>query len=102
MSILSNSHVLALDGLAAEATRSCNRGPTDTDDASGTIAKLADWVPFDFATTGWPNLVDAAIARVLRSEQRYEQHPRDQGRSRCDELRDHREDARAQGGSELR
>ena len=65
--ILSNSHVLALDGLAAVGDDIVQPGPADIDGESGTIAKLADWVPFDFTTTGWPNLVDAAIARVLRS-----------------------------------
>ena len=90
--ILSNSHVLALDGLAAVGDDVVQPGPDDVDGASGTIAKLADWVPFNFTTTGWPNLVDAAIARVKRSGRRYEPHPRDQRRSPCDELRNHRRD----------
>jgi hypothetical protein len=63
--ILSNSHVLAQDGLAAKGDDIVQPGPGDNVGMSGTIAKLTDWEPFDFATTGWPNLVDAAIARVV-------------------------------------
>ena len=90
MFILSNSHVLALDGLAAEATTSYNRGPRHRG-ASGTIAKLADWVPFQFETTCWPNLVDAAsLAYPPKKVKRG--HRRDQRPSRCDELSNHGRD----------
>jgi hypothetical protein len=63
--ILSNSHVLAQDGLAAKGDAIVQPGPGDNVGSSGTIATLDDWEPFNFATTGWPNLVDAAIARVV-------------------------------------
>lgn len=66
--ILSNSHVLAMDGLADKGDDIVQPGPGDIDGESSTIAKLARWIDFDFATTGWPNLVDAAIARVVRSD----------------------------------
>jgi len=65
--ILSNSHVLALDGLAAIGDDVIQPGPYDVAGANGTIAKLAGWVPFDFTTRYWPNRVDAAIARVVRA-----------------------------------
>jgi S1-C subfamily serine protease len=63
--ILSNSHILALDGLAAAGDDIVQPGPGDNVGSSGTIARLDDWVKFKFTTSGWPNLVDAAIARVV-------------------------------------
>lgn len=68
--VLSNSHVLANQGvcqvgdLVIQAGR--YDGGLDPDDA---ICKLAAWVPFDFAAEGYPNLVDAAIARVKNPEE---------------------------------
>ena len=62
--ILSNSHVLALDGLAAMGDDVIQPGPGDVDGRSGKIAELTDWIPFDFTNSGFPNRVDAAIARV--------------------------------------
>jgi hypothetical protein len=65
--ILSNSHVLADEGAALEGDDIVQPG---ADDGGGVpddvLAELADWVAFDFTATGFPNLVDAAIARVRR------------------------------------
>ena len=65
--ILSNSHVLANEGIAkiGDVTLQPGRAdggrrPTDA------IANLAAFVPFKFTATGFPNLVDAAIARAKR------------------------------------
>jgi hypothetical protein len=66
--ILSNSHVLAQDGLAAIGDAVIQPASGDFNGSGGTIAKLADWEPFNFATSGWPNRVDAAIARVVNNE----------------------------------
>ena len=62
---LSNAHVLADDGLAARGDPVLQPAADDGGrDATDTVAHLEDFVPFDFADTGFPNLVDAAIARV--------------------------------------
>ncbi len=65
--ILSNSHVLANDGVAEIGDLILQPGRFDggrpPEDA---VAKLADWVPFEFTRDGFPNLVDAAIAKVVR------------------------------------
>lgn len=66
--ILSNAHVLARDGLASVGDDVIQPAPADIVGPSGTIATLAHWEPFKFDKTGWPNLVDAAIARVTRSK----------------------------------
>jgi hypothetical protein len=63
--ILSNAHVLALDGLGAVGDDIIQPAPGDLDGVDGTVAKLAGWQPFNYATSGWPNRVDAAIARVV-------------------------------------
>lgn len=65
--ILSNAHVLALDGLASVGDNIVQPGPDDAHGPKSPIAKLAEWVPFDFTQRGWPNRVDAAIARVIRA-----------------------------------
>jgi hypothetical protein len=65
--ILSNAHVLALDGLGVAGDNVMQPGPDDISGASGMIAKLTQSIPFNYATRGWPNLVDAAIARVVGS-----------------------------------
>ena len=62
--ILSNSHVLANSGLAGIGDRVIQPGDRDRGKVStDTIATLAEFVPFDFGA-GFPNLVDAAIARI--------------------------------------
>lgn len=66
--VLSNSHVLALDGLAREGDAVVQPGPGDAKgNTNDKIAELAEWVKFDFRTPGFPNKVDAAIARVTRA-----------------------------------
>jgi hypothetical protein len=66
--VLSNSHVLALDGLASQGDAVVQPGPGDAmGDTDDKIAELAGWVDFDFDTPGFPNKVDAAIARVTRA-----------------------------------
>lgn len=62
--ILSNSHVLADEGLASMGDIIVQPGPMDGGKrGKDTIARLAEWQPFDFSP-GYPNLVDAAIAKV--------------------------------------
>lgn len=63
--LLSNSHVLARsglgsvgDGISQPGTRDGGTNPKDV------IAKLSDWIPFQFTAATSPNLVDAAIAKV--------------------------------------
>lgn len=63
--ILSNSHVIANQGLARIDDPIIQPGKADGGRrASDEIAKLADWMPFIFSRAGYPNLVDAAIARA--------------------------------------
>ncbi|NCF68124.1 MAG: trypsin-like serine protease [Chloroflexi bacterium] len=63
--ILSNSHVLANEGVAEKGDVIIQPGVFDDgvapDDA---IATLSDWVAFEFTDSTFPNLVDAAIAKV--------------------------------------
>ena len=62
--ILSNSHVLAKSGLGKAGDVILQ--PTITDgggEPQDIVARLSEWVPFQF-TNGFPNLVDAAIAKV--------------------------------------
>ena len=67
--ILSNSHVLANDGVAAKGDAIIQPGGFDGGSApDDAIAKLTDWVAFDFTETSFPNLVDAAIAKVDNKE----------------------------------
>ena len=71
--ILSNSHVLAKSGTGSvgdviiqQGRHDGGRRPADN------IARLAQWIPFQFSASGYPNLVDAAIAKVKRSSVRPE------------------------------
>lgn len=62
--ILSNSHVLAASGQANLGDRiiqpaKYDKGQVSTD----TIANLAEFEPFDYSS-GYPNLIDAAIAEI--------------------------------------
>jgi hypothetical protein len=62
---LSNAHVLADDGLAAKGDPVLQPAADDGGrDATDTVALLEDFVPFEFGDTGFPNVVDAAIARI--------------------------------------
>lgn len=64
--ILSNSHVLANHGLAAAGDGVLQNGVADGGALpADLIAQVAEWVPFEFTEEGFPNQVDAAIARVL-------------------------------------
>jgi hypothetical protein len=63
--VLSNSHVLADEGLGAKGDTILQPGKYDGGKpATDVLAELADWVAFQFASTGYSNLVDAAIAKV--------------------------------------
>lgn len=65
--ILSNSHVLANQGVASVGDDVLQPGRADGGrQPKDVIATLDDWVPFVFSATGYPNLVDAAIAKVRR------------------------------------
>jgi hypothetical protein len=66
--ILSNSHVLADEGVAKIGDAIIQPGDYDGGKSPGdAIAELADWVPFQFTSTGYPNFVDAAIAKVKKA-----------------------------------
>jgi hypothetical protein len=65
--VLSNSHVLAQSGLGSHGDIVIQPGPGDVDGSDGVIAKLERWIPFNFTKQSWPNLVDAAIAKVVRA-----------------------------------
>ena len=67
--VLSNTHVIALDGLAKSGDGVVQPGPDDADGPGNNdeIATLTEWIGFDFTTPGFPNMVDAAIARVTKS-----------------------------------
>jgi hypothetical protein len=66
--ILSNSHVLANEGLAKKGDKILQPGKADGGkspaDVIAELADVSDWVPFQFTAAGYPNLVDAAIAKV--------------------------------------
>ena len=63
--VLSNSHVLADEGTGAVGDRVIQPGKYDGGAAPGdVIAELSQWIPFQFTSTGYPNTVDAAIAKV--------------------------------------
>ncbi len=65
--ILSNSHVLANEGLAKIGDHAVQPGIYDGGNSpADSIATLAQFVPFDFTTATYPNFVDAAIAKVTR------------------------------------
>lgn len=75
--LLSNSHVIALDGLADVGDDVVQPAAFDADGVSSTIANLQEWVSFDFTPRYWPNLVDAAIARVVRASSNVKSRIRD-------------------------
>ena len=67
--ILSNSHVLADEGTATIGHKLLQPGEFDSGaDPVDLIGKLDNFVPFNFSTTAFNNLVDAAIAAVKRNE----------------------------------
>jgi hypothetical protein len=62
--ILSNSHVLADEGLASKGDSIIQPGKADGGTTpTDLLGALEDFVPFDFSP-GYPNRVDAAIAKV--------------------------------------
>ena len=67
--VLSNSHVLANQGVAKAKDPIIQAGVMDggktPDDL---LCELAEWVPFQFTADDYPNKVDAAIARVLKKK----------------------------------
>ena len=65
--VLSNSHVLANEGIALPGDGIVQPGALDGGSFEGdSIARLTEFVPFEFTESSFPNLVDAAIARVRR------------------------------------
>lgn len=68
--VLSNSHVLANEGLGKAGDvvlqAGVNDGGVQPDDVLG---ELAEFVPFQFTEDDFPNLVDAAIAAVRKREE---------------------------------
>jgi hypothetical protein len=65
--MLSNSHVIANSGLGSPKDPILQPGKEDGGTiAKDSIAKLSKFIPFTFTETGFPNLVDAAIAKVNR------------------------------------
>ena len=65
--VLSNAHVLANEGLAVPGDGIVQPGSLDGGSSDGdSFARLTDFVPFEFTETSFPNLVDAAIAKVRR------------------------------------
>lgn len=65
--VLSNAHVLANEGFCKAGDPILQfakfDGGAQPDDI---IGELAEWVPFQFSEDGFDNLVDAAIAKVLK------------------------------------
>ena len=65
--VLSNAHVLANEGMAVAGDGILQPGSLDGGSSDGdSFARLTDFVPFEFTETSFPNLVDAAIAKVRR------------------------------------
>jgi hypothetical protein len=66
--ILSNSHVLADSGLASKGDKILQPGKLDGGTApADVIGTLEEFIPLIFGAQGYPNLVDAAIAKVRRA-----------------------------------
>jgi hypothetical protein len=62
--ILSNSHVLADEGLAKIGDPILQPGPFDGGGRGDRLARLSEFQPFAFSRVGYLNHVDAAIAEV--------------------------------------
>ncbi|HEY0513593.1 MAG TPA: trypsin-like serine protease [Thermoanaerobaculia bacterium] len=68
--VLSNSHVLANEGFCKAGDDVLQFAKHDGGTQPGDVlCQLAEWVPFTFSDDGFDNLVDAAIARVLKPEE---------------------------------
>lgn len=71
--ILSNSHILADSGRASIGDPVFQPAPADAAPTSqNQLGRLAAFVPFEFSNDGYPNHVDAAIARVAANKARPE------------------------------
>lgn len=67
--MLSNSHVLANEGIATKGDIILQPGVYDGGlDPADQIGVLDSWQPFYFSESGFTNLVDAAIAKVKKSD----------------------------------
>lgn len=65
LALLSNSHVLARDGLAEIGEEILQPSTVDGGEVGADrVARLSRFEPFEFTDTGFPNLVDAAIAEL--------------------------------------
>ena len=65
--LLSNSHVIAEEGRGKPGDQILQPGRSDGGTTSNdAIATLTEFIPFQFTDTGFPNLVDAAIAKPKR------------------------------------
>jgi hypothetical protein len=62
--ILSNSHVLADEGVAQIGDPVLQPGPYDGGGGRDRLARLGEFQPFTFSRVGYLNFVDAAIAEV--------------------------------------
>jgi hypothetical protein len=62
--ILSNSHVLADEGVAAIDDPILQPGPADGGGRRDRLARLSEFQPFTFSRVGYVNFIDAAIAEV--------------------------------------
>jgi hypothetical protein len=62
--ILSNSHILADEGLAKIGDPILQPGPADGGGRRDHLARLAEFQPFVFSRVGYLNFADAAIAEV--------------------------------------
>lgn len=66
--VLSNSHVLANEGLGKAGDVVLQAGKHDGGiDPGDILCDLAEFIPFQFTDEGFPNLVDAAIAKVRKN-----------------------------------
>jgi hypothetical protein len=65
LALLSNAHVIARDGLATIGEEVVQPSTLDGGQrGTDRVARLARFQPFEFTQTGFPNLVDAAIAEL--------------------------------------
>jgi hypothetical protein len=63
--LLSNSHAIAASGFATKGDAIVQPGAYDGGAVpNDTIGTLEQWIPFQYTAAGFPNTVDAAIARL--------------------------------------
>ena len=74
LALLSNSHVIARDGLSDRGEEILQPAPVDGGVAGrDRIARLTRAEPFEFTPVGFPNLVDAAIAELVGPREKHHQ-----------------------------